>query len=149
MIGLEFFTDVAPPEINKINYLNDWKTFQQHVANVLRKTYGGVKEEMYIGLKPNGVRFRADIVLTTPDKMTIIDTKLKNNGGTPDEKIMDKAYWLQHACTNWNYKNGIIIYGGTHWNKKVVTHLADTILPQLFPDVTMLRYEDDVELKNV
>ena len=35
-------------EINKINYLSDWKTFQHHVANVLRKTYGGVKEEMYI-----------------------------------------------------------------------------------------------------
>ena len=137
-----FFEELGEP-----NHLENDRTFTKHAADVLRNNHGIVKTEKYIGLKANDIRFRADIVLQ--DKMIIIDTKLKNNNGTPDEKIMDKCFWLNYACKHWGYKKGIILYGGTHWNKKVITYLKDVVLPEYYPHVSMIRYEDDIELKNI
>jgi hypothetical protein len=140
---MKLFTDVAP----KINHLENDTIFRKHVADVLRNNHGVAKEEKIIGLKGNGIRFRADIFLQ--DKMIVVDTKLKNKPGTVDEKIMDKVFWMQYACDNWKFKKGIIIYGGIGWNKSVIAYLRDEILPSKFPNCSMIRYEDDVELKHV
>ena len=134
-------------ELGEPNHLKNDRTFTKHAADILRNNHGIAKTEKYIGVKENGIRFRADIVL--PDKMIVIDTKLKNNTGTPDEKILDKALWLNYACEHWHYKKGIILYGGTHWNKKVIVYLRDVTLPKYFTNVSMIRYEDDIELKNI
>ena len=137
-----YFEELGPP-----NYLEDATTFRMRVADRLRNNHGIVKEEKFIGLKENGIRFKADIILQ--DKMIVIDTKLKNCKGTIDEKIMDKCFWMQYACDNWNFKRGIIIYGGIGWNKPLVAYLRDKIITKHFPNISMIRYEDDVEIKNV
>ena len=120
--------------------------FENHVADILRNNHGVAKREKYIGVKENGKRFRADVVLT--EKMIIVECKLKNKKGTVEEKILDKAMHMQYICDNTTHKRGVIVYGGIHWNLELMRFLERKI-PKLFPSVSMIRYEDDTELKNI
>ena len=120
--------------------------FQNHVADILRENYGVVRTEKYIGTKDNGIRYRADVVLT--EQMIIVECKIKNTTGTVEEKILDKAMHMQHMIDITSHKRGVIIYGGIKWNLVQMRYL-ETKIPKLFPSVSMIRYEDDTELKNI
>jgi len=120
--------------------------FENHVADILRNNHGVAKREKYIGIKDNGIRFRADIILS--DKMIIVECKIKNKTGTMEEKVLDKAMHMQFMCETTSHKRGVIVYGGIKWNLRQMRFL-ETKIPELFPKVSMIRYEDDVELKDV
>ena len=120
--------------------------FQNRVANILRENHGVAKTEKYIGTKDNGIRYRADVVLI--DKMIIVECKIKNTKGTIEEKILDKAMHMQHMIDTTSHKRGVIVYGGIKWNLIQMRYL-ETKIPKLFPSVSMIRYEDDTELKNI
>ena len=120
--------------------------FRDHVADILKNNHQNVKTEKYVGIKENGIRFKADIILR--NEMIIIDSKLKNSTGTIEEKVLDKAMHIQYICDTTTHERGVIIYGGKKNNLKQMRHLEE-VIPKLFPKVTVIRFEDDVELKNV
>tara|TARA_Y100000310_G_C20093141_1_gene539222 strand:+ start:82 stop:507 length:426 start_codon:yes stop_codon:yes gene_type:complete len=127
-------------------YVMNGDEFRDHVADILKNNHQNVKTEKYVGIKENGIRFKADIILR--NEMIIIDSKLKNSTGTIEEKVLDKAMHIQYICDTTTHERGVIIYGGKKNNLKQMRHLEE-VIPKLFPKVTVIRFEDDVELKNV
>ena len=127
-------------------HVMDGNEFRDHVADILKNNYQNVKTEKFVGRKGNGIRFKADIILR--NEMIIIDTKLKNKTGTIEEKFLDKAMHMQDICDITTHKRGVIIYGGKEMNLQQTRHLEE-VIPKMFPDVTVIRFEDDMELKNV
>ena len=96
------------------NPLQNDKTFERHIANILKSDFKEIKEQKFIPiLKPNGKRHKPDILIV--DTLTIVSVKLQNVGGTAEEKVDYEMRILQRACEKGDYRQSFIVCGGLGW----------------------------------
>ena len=124
----------------KDNPLSEWRTFENYVCNILKPKYQNVQEQVSIGTKVNGRKHIIDVYVPKP--RILVSVKLQNTGGTAEEKVAYEMFTLKRACDKYGYSRAYLVLGGDAWTiKKDLYEISD-----LYPQVTILEYEDDKNL---
>ena len=93
--------------------------------------------------------------MVVEETKTLVECKIKITVGSIDDKLMKAIYDLQYAVDNFTMKTGkwergILLVGGHMWSRKNMKWLKEKYVRRKeFPNILLVTYEDDVELKNV
>ena len=138
---------------SRISYspLMSSKEFEHYTARKLSERYHGVKEQVTIGTRECGTEHIIDVV--NEEVKTLVECKRKITKGSIDKKLMQEIYDLQYALDNFTMKYGkweraVLLVGGHMWDEKFMIWLKEKYVLQ-FPKISIVTYEDDVELKSV
>ena len=140
-------------EVSQYNPLVSGDEFRDYTAKKLSERYSGVSKEVTIGTRECGTNHRIDVVIE--ETKTLIECKIKITSGSIDDKLMRAIYDLQYAIDNFTMKTGkwergILLVGGHMWAPKNMKWLKEKYVHRKeFPNVSLVTYEDDVELKDV
>ena len=129
---------------NEYDPLKNDKTFEKHIADILKPHFKEIKEQTFIDLrKPNGRKHKPDIIIV--DTKTIVSVKLQKTDGTAEEKVDYEMRILQRACDLGGFNQAFIVCGGTGW-----TFMDDLIEhSKTFSKVNVTKYENDKELNEI
>ena len=138
-------------EVLQNNPLLSGDKFRDYAFMKLSERYSGVKKEVTIGTRECGTGHRIDVVIE--ETKTLVECKIKTGGGSIDDKLMRAVYDLQYALDNFKMKNGkwergVLLVGGHAWASKNMKWLKEKYVLK-FPNISIITYEDDVELKDV
>ena len=138
-------------EVSQYNPLVSGNEFRDYTAKKLSERYSGVGKEVTIGTRECGTEHRIDVVVE--ETKTLVECKTKITTGSIDDKLMRAVYDLQYALDNFKMKNGkwergVLLVGGHMWAKKNMKWLKEKYVLK-FPNISIITYEDDVELKDV
>jgi hypothetical protein len=125
--------------VEKPNHFITGKSYENHLAQLLREQNNFVSTSQNIGMKPSGTGHIVDILL---NGKIIVSAKLQNKIGTTEEKIPYEQLMLQSACDRMGYEKAYIVCAGNGWTQ-LNYYLSDAYNEMMnTPKVSVWKHED-------
>ena len=116
-------------------------SYEREIYNLLRKNNISYKSQVVIGKKRNGKGHRIDLIISK----TLISLKHQQVEGTAEEKIPFEFMKLQHAVSDYDYDNSIIVLSGDTgwtWKNYYLSPEFKNCMKILHPDVAIMSNEE-------
>lgn len=123
------------------------KIYEKEIEKLLKDhTDYEVKSQVTLGLKRNGKKHRADLIL---DEDIIISLKYQKVEGTAEEKVPFEVMKLQHAIADYGYQSAVLVLAGVEsawkWQEYYLSDEFKTPMKMLYPNVNIMSHKTFLE----